>query len=263
MGRRVLKEGIPKKQVARETGIGRRTIEKMLTHKHPPGYSPRLPNYPKLGPYIPAIDRLHQNAISSPLAADLTIQNIVDHLRREEGFAGSYDSVRKYLRRRALDDERTWGRVCELIIQLPKPQAIEFVRLLSQGNLPKFSSLRLRPYVREAKCPHKPSSSWNIERKQGADIDWMRRLLQKEIKTDTLHGDLDDIRDISVLLQYLHNGRLADRNRAMVILASRRRIPSKTICAFLGVGKAFVRKYRNKYECDGFISVFAPQTKSN
>lgn len=261
--RRILVEGIPKKKVARETGISRRTIEKMLTHKHPPGYSPRHPNYPKLGPYIPAIDRLYHHAISSPLKVDLTIQNIVDHLRREESFAGSYDSVRRYLRSCARDDESTWGPVYDLIIQLPKPRALDFLRLLSQGNLPIFSSLRLRPYVRDAKCPRKPSSNRNIERKQGEDFDWMRRILQKEIKSDVLLVDHDKLRDISVLLQHLHNGRLPDRNRAMVILASHRKIPSKTICAFLGVGKAFIRKYRNKYEREGAAFIFAPQTKSN
>jgi Helix-turn-helix domain of resolvase len=35
---RILEKGTPKKQVARETGVSRRTINKMLTHEHPPGY---------------------------------------------------------------------------------------------------------------------------------------------------------------------------------------------------------------------------------
>jgi lambda repressor-like predicted transcriptional regulator len=37
---RILEKGTPKKQVARETGVSRRTINKMLTHEHPPGYRP-------------------------------------------------------------------------------------------------------------------------------------------------------------------------------------------------------------------------------
>jgi DNA invertase Pin-like site-specific DNA recombinase len=36
--RRILEKGTPKKQVARETGISRRTINKMLLHENPPGY---------------------------------------------------------------------------------------------------------------------------------------------------------------------------------------------------------------------------------
>ena len=38
---RILEEEIPKKKVSRETGISRRTVNKMLMHKHPPGYGPR------------------------------------------------------------------------------------------------------------------------------------------------------------------------------------------------------------------------------
>src|SRR5258706_2381606 len=51
--------------------------------------------------------------------------------------------------------------------------------------------------------------------------------------------------------------------RSMAALASHRKIPSQTICAFLGVGKAFVRKYRNKFDRMGATIMFAPQTKSN
>jgi hypothetical protein len=55
---RIREEGIPKRQVSRETGIGRRTINKMLACEHPPGYAPRPPRFPKLGSFIPTIDRL-------------------------------------------------------------------------------------------------------------------------------------------------------------------------------------------------------------
>ena len=89
------------------------------------------------------------------------------------------------------------------------------------------------------------------------------RCFRKRSSEDVLHRELGDIPDLSILLEHLHNGRLLNRNRAMVALASRRKIPSRTICAFLGVGKAFVRKYRNKFDSKGAELVFAPQTKSN
>jgi transposase len=93
-------------------------------------------------------------------------------------------------------------------------------------------------------------------------IEWMRRVLQKEVNEDALHEELG-IPALSALLHRLHNGRLLDRNRAMVALASRRKIPIRTICAFLGIGKAFVRKYRDKFDSKGAKLLFAPQTKSN
>ena len=90
----------------------------------------------------------------------------------------------------------------------------------------------------------------------------MRRVLQKEVTDDVLHRELDDLPDLCVLLKHLRNGRLLDRNRAMVALASHRRIPRQTICAFLAVGKAFVRKCLNKFDTSGADTMFAPQSRS-
>lgn len=39
----------------------------MLTHERPVGYGPRLPHYPKLGPYISTIDQLLDAAVSSTI----------------------------------------------------------------------------------------------------------------------------------------------------------------------------------------------------
>jgi len=49
----------------------------------------------------------------------------------------------------------------------------------------------------------------------------------------------------------------------MAVLASHRNISDRTICSFLGVGKAFVRKYRNKFKRSGVDALFASQTRSN
>jgi transposase len=261
--RRILEKGIPKKRVSVETGISRKTINKMLAHEHPPGYRPRRRKYPKLAPYIHRIDRLLHDNNSFPPAVNMTIQNIVQHLRREEGFAGSYDSVRNYIRRRAHDDVSAWARAYDLIIHLPKPRALDFIRHLSRGHPPAFASAQLRSFIREAACPRMPLARSRREAQRLLHIEWMRRVLQKESNEDVLRHELDDIADLSILLQHLQNGRLLDRNRAMVALASRRKIPSRTICEFLGVGKAFVRNNRDKFDRKGAALLFAPQTKSN
>ena len=54
--RRVLEEGISQRQAARETGINRNTIRKMLQYKCPQPSGPRALRYPKLGPYVNIID---------------------------------------------------------------------------------------------------------------------------------------------------------------------------------------------------------------
>jgi transposase len=261
--RRILEKRAPKKKVARETGVSRRTINKMLAHERPPGYHPRPLRYPKSGPYTQTIDRLLNDAISISPGARLTIRDIIEHLRRDEGFAGCYDSVRNYIRQRARDDKSACERAYDLIVQLPKPRALDFVRFLSRGSSPVFASARIQSLVREVACSSRSSIRPNREQKRLQDIDWMRRMLQKEMNDDTLRRELGDIPDLAVLLQHLHNGRLRDRNRAMLVLATHRNIPSQTICAFLGVAKAFVLKYRNKFKTNGAAAIFAPHTNSN
>ncbi len=261
--RNILENGAPKKRISRETSISRRTINKMLTHEHPPSYGPRQRRYPKLGPYVQRINELLLDNGSFSLSPDMTIQDVVHLLRREEGFAGSYDSVRNYIRHLTREDNSAWERAYDLIIRLSKPSAIEFLRLLSRGNSPEFTSAQIKQFVRKAACPHKPTNKAGRKGQRLADMEWMRRVLQKKVDEATLHRELDGIPELSALLRQLHNGRLSDRNRSMAALASRRKIPSQTICAFLGVGKAFVRKYRNKFDSMGATIMFAPQTKSN
>jgi transposase len=261
--RRILEHGTPKKRVSAETGISRKTISKMLAHEQPLGYRRRRSRYPKLAPHIHTIDRLLNDNDSFPLASNMTIQDIVQHLRREERFTGSYDSVRNYIHRRAHDDESAWARVYDLIIHLPKPRALDLIRRLLRGHPPAFASAQLRSFIREAACPRMPLARSGREGQRLLHVEWMRRVLQKDLNEDALHRELGDIPDLSILLQHIHKGRLSDRNRAMVALASRRKIPGRTICAFLGVGKAFVRKYRDMFESKGAELVFAPQTKSN
>ena len=91
----------------------------------------------------------------------------------------------------------------------------------------------------------------------------MRQVLQKEVGDDDLYREFADVSDLGIILRHLRNGRLLDRNRAMVVLASRRKIPIRTICAFLGVSKNFVRKYRDKFDSNGPAGLFASQSKSN
>ena len=259
--RRIREKGTPKKQVSRETGISRRTINKMLTHENPPGYGPRPTRYPKLGPYISAIDRLLHDAAFLAPAADMTIKEVVERLRHDEGFSGSYDSVRKYIQHRARYDEGAWERAYDLVVRLPKTRAIDFIRLLLRGDPPVLRSARLRPFVREATCSCKSTTGFNYERQRSADIEWMRLVLQKEISADALRR-VCDVPDFATLLDRLYNGRLSDRNRSMAILASRRGLSSGTACDFLGIDKKTYRKYLRTFENGGHAALFARQTKS-
>jgi hypothetical protein len=57
--RRVLVDGVSKRQILRETGMHWRTLEKVLRHSQPPGFHTKDPRpKPKLGPFLDRIARV-------------------------------------------------------------------------------------------------------------------------------------------------------------------------------------------------------------
>ena len=51
--KRVLRDGVSKRQILRETGMHWTTLEKILRHSSPPGYQRiQTPGKPKIGPYL-------------------------------------------------------------------------------------------------------------------------------------------------------------------------------------------------------------------
>jgi hypothetical protein len=261
--RSILENGVPKKRISRETGISRKTINKMLTHKDPPRYAPRRRYYPKLGPYIPRIHQLLFDKGPVPTSTRIIVQDIVRLLRQDDGFTGSYDSVRNYIRHVTHPGDAAWERAYNTIIQLPKIRAIEFIKILSRDNSSALTSSRVKLLAQEASCSLEPKCYANRDEQRLIDVEWMRQLLQNDVDETALRREHEDMPELSVLLRHLYSGRLPDRNRSLAVMASHRKIPSKTICAFLGVGKVFVRKCRNKFDSMGVIGLFARQTRSN
>src|SRR5919202_811650 len=86
-------EGLSIREAARRFGLHRNTVRKMLAFSVPPGYRRRgPPARPRLGPFTAVIDRILEEDRSAPA------KRIHDRLRAEHGFAGSYTTVKDYVR---------------------------------------------------------------------------------------------------------------------------------------------------------------------
>jgi transposase len=93
-------------------------------------------------------------------------------------------------------------------------------------------------------------------------FEWMLAVLQRKVEHAALHREISELPDLLLLRRRLYNGRLSDRNRSMVVLASRRGLRSSVVCAFLGISKATHRRYLETYERGGAAMLFGPQTRS-
>jgi transposase len=97
--RAVLVEGRSQRSVAREFGLARVTVRKMLGYSIPPGYRRKEPaKRPKLGPWVGVIDAILEDDKSKPVKQRHTAKRIFERLRAEHGFTGGYTIVKDYVR---------------------------------------------------------------------------------------------------------------------------------------------------------------------
>jgi transposase len=96
--KRVLREGVSKRQILRETGMHWTTLEKILQHSCPPEYQrTRAPHKPKIGPYLERIGQILEGDRYVHKKQRHTAKRIWQCLQ-EEGFTGGYTIVKDAVR---------------------------------------------------------------------------------------------------------------------------------------------------------------------
>jgi transposase len=96
-------DGMSIRQAAREFGLARKTIRKMLQFSLPPGYERKTPvARPKLGPWLGIIDQILVEDQSQPKKQRHTAKRIFDRLKAEHAFRGGYTIVKDYVRQARL-----------------------------------------------------------------------------------------------------------------------------------------------------------------
>jgi transposase len=96
--RAVRVDGRSQRAVAREFGLSRETVRKMLEFAVPPGYRRQQPvRRPKLGPWIGVIDAILDDDRQRPPKQRHTAKRIFDRLREEHQFTGGYTIVKDYV----------------------------------------------------------------------------------------------------------------------------------------------------------------------
>ena len=96
--RAVMVEGTSERAAARQFGIDRKTVSKMLKHAVPPGYQRKEPPVsPKLGPFVGIIHQILQADREVLKKQRHTAQRMCERLRDEHGYPGGYTVVREFV----------------------------------------------------------------------------------------------------------------------------------------------------------------------
>lgn len=97
--RKVLVNGVSKRQILRETGMHWQTLEKILCHSEPPGYRLKDPrSKPKVGPFLDRIAQILESDKSLPKKQRHTAKRIFERLRDEAGYPGGYTAIKEAVR---------------------------------------------------------------------------------------------------------------------------------------------------------------------
>ena len=97
--RRVLVEGVSKRQILRETGMHHRTLEKILSYSSPPGYRQEGARpKPKIGPFVARIEQILEEDRRVHRKQRHTAKRIFERLRDEESYSGGYTQVKVAVR---------------------------------------------------------------------------------------------------------------------------------------------------------------------
>jgi transposase len=92
-------EGMSIREAARQFGLARKSIRKMLAYSIPPGYARKKPVVkPKLGPWLGIIDQILEDDKSQHKKQRHTAKRIWERLKAEHAFGGGYTVVKDYVR---------------------------------------------------------------------------------------------------------------------------------------------------------------------
>ena len=125
--RRVLREGVSKRQILRETGMHWTTLEKILDHSRPPGYRlKRLRHKPKLGPHVGWIRQILAQDKQVPKKQRHTARRIFERLQ-SRGYTGGYTAVKEAVR----EITRTSAEVFMPLVHRPGDAQVDFFHALA------------------------------------------------------------------------------------------------------------------------------------
>jgi transposase len=101
--RAVVVDKMSEREAARQFGLARETVRKMLRYSVPPGYRRQQPaRRPKLDAWVAAIDQILEHDKTESKKQRHTAKRIFERLRDEHAYTGGYTIVKDYVRLRKL-----------------------------------------------------------------------------------------------------------------------------------------------------------------
>lgn len=162
--KKVLVEGVSKRQVMEEEGIHWETLKKILKNSQPPGYRKKQERpQPKTGPFLGRIEQILKDDKDYPKKQRHTAKRIYERLKAEEGYTGSYTQVKKAVR----GFKRKSSEVFVPLTHRPGEAQVDFGHALVKLN----GVLVARPYFVMA-LPHSDAFFVQVFERESTEFIW-------------------------------------------------------------------------------------------
>lgn len=143
--------------------------------------------------------------------------------------------------------------IAELLQQDSTTSAVAIGRHLRASGYAGGQSI-LREHLRHVRMiPSQPP----LHASRQEAFEWMRAVLQGSLPRGDLAKELGRVAELDRLLTAVWEGKLSQRNKAMVVLTRERSIRQSYACSFLYLAKKTATKYWNDYKRGGTTALFA------
>ena len=247
---------------AREFGISRNTVRKILAHPAPLPYRRLAGSSPKLRPHMGAIRTMLEaetGCSSSPTAA-----SIFERLRLEEGYSGSYSTVWRCVRSLRAEE-------LQIEIEVRNHRTAS----LTGGNGPYPHAYKLRSEHRVIRqdevssaglAPRKISVTLRLDAKaerRRAAFAWMQAASVGDIDLHTAGPAVSSLRDLDALIARMKRGSPRDRASTMAVIARAKGISAREVGAFVGVCPRTVRKRCTVHAAGGASALYSRRPRAS
>jgi len=246
----VLEAGMSRRRAAREFGVSRNTIRKMLSNEMPPKVLKRSCLRPVIGPHEATIKRMAEVRSRSGYDYSPRIREIFDYISDEEGYSGSYSAVRDYVSLLqngpvpAKISEETWEYSSDVLFSMGHKKSALFLKAMSHGRQPTLSEARVKNFARKAMGFRRITRpSQNNPSSHDRAKEWLHSVAAGTVSIDSIARSTGRLRDLDELLKLVECGNRIKRNRALTIIGVKAGFSIRGIAAALKVSRTSCTKY--------------------
>jgi transposase len=235
--------------LARDRGISRNTVRRILNDERPNSYvratSPK-PKFDRVSSYL-----LQMSGVSTG-GVRVRATDMHRKVQAEQGDGCSYSTVNRAVR--AMQSNKTiWDRALDHVSSLGRKEAVDFLREIS--SVKKLASWRAMSVNVEAPM---------IRRQYGDEVsreavEWIRAIQNDNLASEDVGVELACPADAKHILNRIRSGGRRNRNKGVSVLCKAHGIAASLVCQYLGISRNTYQSYNQRYQDAGVDGLFLTQ----